>query len=172
MKRLLITRPFGTTNGVTGGALKYPILTLSSKEQYENLKIETDSPVLIGWFNIHSSLAGKLFEADFLDLANQFTHYQFFKCDIDQVPHAAYDLEVVDAPQISVLPVGMKPDGSLYDKTDLVTIKAELGRYDEIVQKARIAIAAIKVKENIRTVKPLWVFDPATGTTLPKHQLY
>ena len=39
--------------------------------------------------------------------------------DVDAVPKAAYDMEVQDVPTVAVLPIGLKPDGAPYDKTDL-----------------------------------------------------
>ena len=90
---------------------------------------------------------------------------------MDAIPKAAYDAEVVDSPQISLIPTGTKPDVSLYCKSDMVTIKAELSNYSAIVANARKAVENFKFGPSPAEKKP-WVFDPATGTTLPQHESY
>ena len=113
-----------------------------------------------------------MYEQQFDELAEKFPTYQFFKSAVDETPEAAYDCEVTDVPQICVLPIGKKPDGSLFDKSDLQTVKAELGRYDQLVSRAHKTVAAVQIGEQVRSEKPEWTFDPATGTSLPKHQSY
>jgi hypothetical protein len=153
-------------------SLLNPILRISSKQEYEALKHSTEAPVVIGWFSSQHSLACKMYEKQFDELAAKFPTYQFFKTDVDAAPEAAYDCEVTDVPQISILPLGRKVDGSFFDKSDLTTIKTQLGRYDQLVSKAHTAVAALSVGETVRETKPEFVFDPATGTSLPKHQSY
>lgn len=90
---------------------------------------------------------------------------------MDVVPSAAYDAEVVDSPQVSVIPTGTKPDGSLYCKSDMVTVKAHLSNYSSIVGETKKALDSFKFGESPVEKKP-WVFDPATGTTIPQHESY
>lgn len=149
-----------------------PILRITSKQEYDTLKHSTEAPVLVGWFSSKHSLACKMYESQFDELASKFPTYQFFKSDVDVTPEAAYDCEVTDVPQISILPLGRKTDGSFFDKSDLSTVKAELGRYHELVGKAQSAVAAVPVGETVRKDRTEFVFDPATGTSLPKHQSY
>jgi hypothetical protein len=87
------------------------------------------------------------------------------KVDVDVAPQAAYACEVTDVPQISVLPLGKKPDGSFHDNSDLKTVKAELGRYDQLVSTAQSLLARLKIGEDVRSSKNALSFDPATGTT-------
>jgi hypothetical protein len=139
-------------------------------EEYEALKIGK-SDLMVGWFNAHWSTAGKLFEAEFDKLAAHYPQFTFFKCDVDEVPRAAYDAEVVDSPQISIIPTGSKPDGSLYCKSDMVTVKAQLANYATIVSDAKKAVEGFRFGES-PSEKKQWAFDPATGTTIPHHESY
>ena len=148
------------------------VLEICSLQDYQALKATADAPVLVGWFSARHSLPAKLFAADFVSLAQKYPNYQFFTLNVDDAPTAAYDAEVTDAPEIVVMPVGSKPDGSLFDKTDWVCVKAKLGRYDQLVDQARQVIDSVKVGEEKRTDKSAWVFDPATGTSLPLHASY
>ena len=141
---------------------RYPIVRVSSKEQYLELKTASEAPVLVGWFSSKHSLACKLYEQQFDALAAKFPSYQFFKTEVDQAPEAAYDCEVTDVPQISVLPVGRKSDGALFDKSDLQTVKADLGRYDTLVLRASAVLADLRTSD--ASTKPNFVFDPATGS--------
>ena len=143
---------------------------MKSLEEYEGLKVGK-SDLMVGWFSAKWSTAGKLFESDFDKLAVQFPQYTFFKCDVDQVPKAAYDSEVVDSPQITMIPTGTRPDGSLYGKADVATVKAVLANYADIVPKAKTVIEGFKFGEQPTEKKP-WVFDVATGTTVPLHESY
>ena len=149
-----------------------PLLEISSVQEYQALKATSDAPVLIGWFSAKHSLPAKIFAPDFVSLAQKYPAYQFFTLDVDQAPGAAYDAEVTDAPEVVVMPVGLKPDGTHFDKTDWVGIRSELGRYDQLVPRAREVIDRLAVGEERRSEKPAWVFDPATGTSLPIHQSY
>lgn len=112
-----------------------------------------------------------MFEEDFVKLAAQYPQYTFFKCDVDQVPKAAYDAEVVDSPQVSMIPTGTRLDGSLYGKADMKTVKANLAMYSEIVPDAKKMLDSFKFGPSPVEKKP-WVFDPATGTSLPQHESY
>ena len=87
------------------------------------------------------------------------------------VPKAAYDAEVVDSPQISLIPTGAKPDGSMYCKSDMVTVKGQLANYASIIPDAKKALDKFRFGEAPAEKKP-WVFDPATGTTIPQHESY
>merc|ERR1712183_456639 len=111
---------------------------------------------------------GKLYEPRFMDMAKS-DQATFFTCDIDAAPQVAYDCEVTDVPSVSVLPLGMRPDGTQYDKTDLVTTSpnADL-QYDKVFSEAKTAMDSYKVEEAKEPRAP-WNFDPATGTTLPRH---
>lgn len=147
-----------------------PLLEISSAEEYQTMKSTAEAAVLVGWFSARHSLPAKLFAPDFVSLAQKYPNYQFFTLNVDEAPTAAYDAEVTDAPEIVVMPVGSKPDGSRFDKTDWVCVKAKLGRYDQLVDQARQVIDSIQVGES--SEKTSWVFDPATGTTLPLHSSY
>ncbi|KAF4720146.1 hypothetical protein FOZ63_033973 [Perkinsus olseni] len=136
---------------------------------YEALK--QTSHMMVGWFAAKWSTGAKMFEPEFEKLSASYPQATFYKVDMDEVPTAAYDMEVVDSPQIAILPLGWKPDGSRFDKSDLVSIRAELGRYDRVVPKAKEALDQINLGEKEDEPKP-WVFDPSTGTTLPAHQSY
>ena len=104
-------------------------------------------------------------------LASQYPQYTFFKCDLDTVPRAAYDAEVVDSPQISIIPTGSKPDGTLYGKSDMVTVKGKLSDYSSIISEAKKAVDEFKFGPSPSEKKP-WVFDPATGASVPQHESY
>lgn len=77
--------------------------------------------------------------------------------------------EVADVPTIVILPLGLKPDGSPYDKSDMVVIAPELARFDLVLPRAKAAmddLAVVADPEGPRS----WEFDPATGTTSPTHR--
>lgn len=62
----------------------------------------------------HLSMAqGKMYKPQFEAMAASYPKAAFFTCDVDDAPLAAYDAEVVDVPSVVVLPLGLKPDGSL-----------------------------------------------------------
>merc|ERR1712060_559025 len=108
------------------------------------------------------------YEDQFEAMATAYPKAKFYKCDVDDVPLAAYDSEVVDVPSVVIQPLGLKPDGSRYDKTDMVVVTPELARYDQVISRARAALDSCVVIEDPAEPKP-WQFDPATGTTLPPH---
>ena len=68
------------------------------------------------------------------------------------------------------MPMGPKPDGSLYDKTDLQVVSAPLAEYASVIPEAKTAIDSVQYGEGSFEALP-WKFDPSTGTTLPPHQL-
>merc|ERR1712217_155479 len=96
----------------------------------------------------HFSAASKMFQQQFESMA------------------AAYDAEVEDVPSVVILPLGLKPDGSHYDKTDMVVVAPEVGAFNEVIPRAKAAIDAITVLDDEGERQP-WQFDPNTGTTLP-----
>merc|ERR1719507_291305 len=103
---------------------------------------------MVGWFTGHFSAAAKMYEDQFEAMANSYPKATFYKCDVDDVPLAAYDSEVVDVPSVVIQPLGLKPDGSPYDKTDMVMVAAELARYDQVIPNAKAALDAIVVLED------------------------
>ncbi len=62
-------------------------------------------------------------------------------------------------------------DGSLYGKADMVTVRAKLANYAGIVPDAKHALDGFQFG-NAPAEKRPWVFDPATGTTVPLHESY
>merc|ERR1712151_1355419 len=86
---------------------------------YEAMKA-SKAPMMVGFFTGHFSLAGKMYAEQFESMASSYPKAKFFKCDVDDVPLAAYDSEVVNVPSVVVMPLGLKPDGSPYDKSDMV----------------------------------------------------
>eukprot|EP00927_Polykrikos_kofoidii_P004022 TRINITY_DN115_c1_g2_i1.p2 TRINITY_DN115_c1_g2~~TRINITY_DN115_c1_g2_i1.p2 ORF type:complete len:174 (-),score=23.62 TRINITY_DN115_c1_g2_i1:121-585(-) len=134
---------------------------------YEALKTSR-TPMAVGWFTSHFSTAGKMYEAQFEAMAKQYPKYSFFKVDVDDCPLAAYDAEVEDVPSVVILPLGLKADGSAYDKSDMVVVSPELARFDDVIPKAKLALDGIAVIEDKE--EPAWQFDPSTGTTLPAHR--
>eukprot|EP00413_Alexandrium_margalefii_P050184 CAMPEP_0204608044 /NCGR_PEP_ID=MMETSP0661-20131031/60075_1 /ASSEMBLY_ACC=CAM_ASM_000606 /TAXON_ID=109239 /ORGANISM="Alexandrium margalefi, Strain AMGDE01CS-322" /LENGTH=155 /DNA_ID=CAMNT_0051619515 /DNA_START=67 /DNA_END=534 /DNA_ORIENTATION=- len=135
---------------------------------YEALKT-SKAPVMVGWFTGHFSTAAKMYSEQFEAMAKAYPKYAFYSCDVDDVPLAAYDSEVVDVPSVVIQPLGLKPDGSPYDKTDMVVVAPELARYDQVLPTAKAALDAVQVLDDPEEPKP-WQFDPATGTTLPAHR--
>merc|ERR1719215_2535370 len=92
---------------------------------YQEMKT-SGSPMMVGWFTGHFSAAAKMFDEQFEAMASANPKYTFYRCDVDDCPLAAYDAEVEDVPSVAILPLGLKPDGSPYDKTDMVVISPEL----------------------------------------------
>merc|ERR1719420_2321458 len=115
---------------------------------------------MVGWFTGHFSTAAKMYAPQFEAMASSYPKATFYTCDVDDVPLAAYDSEVVDVPSVVILPLGLKPDGSPYDKTDMVVVSPELGAYNEVVSKAKAALDGITVIEDESDPQP-WQFDPA-----------
>merc|ERR1711957_317503 len=108
---------------------------------------------------------GKQFES----MAASYPKAKFFTCDVDDAPLAAYDSEVTEVPSVVIQPLGLKPDGSPYDRTDMLVISPELARFDQVIARAKAAIDSVEVLEDPDEPTP-WKFDPATGTTLPAHK--
>eukprot|EP00928_Gymnodinium_smaydae_P054162 TRINITY_DN37981_c0_g1_i1.p1 TRINITY_DN37981_c0_g1~~TRINITY_DN37981_c0_g1_i1.p1 ORF type:complete len:156 (+),score=21.76 TRINITY_DN37981_c0_g1_i1:50-517(+) len=135
---------------------------------YEALKV-SKTPVMVGWFTGHFSTAAKMFDNQFEAMAKAYPKYCFYRCDVDDCPTAAYDAEVEDVPSVTILPLGLKPDGSPYDKSDMIVIAPELARFDQVVPRAKAALDSLHVIESDEASES-WQFDPATGTTLPPHK--
>mmetsp|Transcript_81008 Transcript_81008/g.219543 ORF Transcript_81008/g.219543 Transcript_81008/m.219543 type:complete len:156 (-) Transcript_81008:152-619(-) len=135
---------------------------------YEAMRT-SGTTMMVGFFTGHFSTAGKMFKPQFEQMASSYPKASFYTCDVDDVPLAAYDSEVSEVPSIVIQPLGLKPDGSPYDKTDMVVIAPELARFDQVLGRAKAAMDATTVIEDPEGPKP-WQFDPATGTTLPKHR--
>jgi len=53
----------------------------------------------------------------------------------------------------------------------MVTIKANLANYASIIPEAKQAVDRFRFGESPVEKKP-WVFDPATGTSIPQHESY
>jgi len=135
---------------------------------YEAMKT-SGANMMVGYYTSHFSLAGKMFQKQFEAMAASHPKAKFYTCDVDDAPLAAYDAEVTEVPSVVILPLGLKPDGSRYDKTDMVVVAPELARYDKVLARAKAAIDATTVIEDPQGARP-WQFDPATGTTLPVHE--
>merc|ERR1719401_2296136 len=134
---------------------------------YEAMKT-SGTTMTVGFFMGHFSLASKMYKQQFESMAASYPKATFYTCDVDDAPQAAYDAEVTEVPSVVIQPLGLKPDGSPYDKTDMVVVAPELARFDQVVPKAKAAIDAITVVETEGEATP-WEFDPATGTTMPAH---
>ncbi|CAD7968610.1 unnamed protein product [Amoebophrya sp. A25] len=139
---------------------------IKSAAQYEALKLK--SRALVGYFTAGFSTPSKLYESQFSDFAASNPQHTFFTCDIDEAPTVAYDCEVSDVPSVSVLPLGSKPDGSIFDKSDMVTIKAdETLDYGNVVSRGKQALDSMPLSGEDSAPRKPWRFDPATGTTVP-----
>merc|ERR1711862_594155 len=92
--------------------------------------------------------AGKMYEAQFDAMANSYPKYSFYKCDVDDCPLAAYDAEVEEVPSVVILPLGLKPNGSPYDKSDMIVVAPELAKFDEVVSRAKAALDTLTVIED------------------------
>merc|ERR1719492_14949 len=125
---------------------------------------------MVGWYTGHFSAASKMFDEQFDAMAKSYPKYAFYKCDVDDCPLAAYDAEVEEVPSVVIMPLGLKPDGSPYDKTDMVVVSPELAKFDQVIPRAKAALDSCVVIEDPDAPEPKsWQFDPATGTTLPPH---
>merc|ERR1712176_1565925 len=113
----------------------------------------------VGFFNGHWSLAGKVQKSQFEAMASSYPKAAFYTCDVDDVPLAAYDAEVTEVPSIVIQPLGLRPDGSPYDKTDMVVVSPELAQFDQVIPRAKAAMDSIEVLEDPNEPKP-WKFDP------------
>uniref|UniRef100_A0A6U9JYV6 Thioredoxin domain-containing protein n=1 Tax=Oxyrrhis marina TaxID=2969 RepID=A0A6U9JYV6_OXYMA len=145
---------------------------LKDAATYEQLKMTTPK-MLVGWFSAHFSGASKMYESQFDAMAKSYPQYTFFKCDVDSAPTVAYDAEVDDAPMVVMMPLGLKEDGTHYDKSDWQMVKAPTCKYDKLIPDAKAVIDSYKFKggEDLSARGP-WKFDPLTGGTLPPHQTY
>merc|ERR1719422_2072817 len=103
---------------------------------YNALKT-SKAPVMVGWFTGHFSTAAKMYSEQFEAMASAYPKYAFYKCDVDDVPLAAYDAEVTEVPSVVIQPLGLKPNGAPYDKTDMVVVAPELARFDQVVPSAK-----------------------------------
>merc|ERR1712099_198630 len=146
----------------------FSLPVIKDAAKYEALKTSTPT-AMVGWFTGHFSAAGKMYEAQFDAMASAYPKYSFYKCDVDDCPIAAYDAEVEEVPSVVILPLGLKPDGSPYDKTDMIVVAPEMAQFDQVIPRAKAAIDSITVLEDPAEPTP-WKFDPATGTTLPAHK--
>merc|ERR1712039_170649 len=135
---------------------------------YEALKT-SKAPMMVGWFTGHFSTAAKLYGEQFHAMASGNPKAAFYTCDIDDCPLAAYDAEVTEVPSIVIQPLGLKPDGSPYDKTDMVVVAPELAQFDQVISRAKAAIDSLEILDDPEDPTP-WKFDPATGTTIPAHK--
>eukprot|EP00932_Pfiesteria_piscicida_P016396 SRR837773.332.p2 GENE.SRR837773.332~~SRR837773.332.p2 ORF type:complete len:168 (-),score=61.35 SRR837773.332:77-544(-) len=134
---------------------------------YEAMKT-SGTTMMVGLFTGHFSLASKMYKPQFEAMAASYPKAKFYVCDVDDAPLAAYDAEVTEVPSVVIQPIGLKPDGSRYDKTDMVVVAPELARFDQVISRAKAAVDGLTVIEDPEGPKP-WQFDPATGTTLPAH---
>merc|ERR1711988_652244 len=135
---------------------------------YEALKV-SKAPMMVGWYTGHFSAASKMYGEQFKAMAASNPKVAFYTCDIDDVPLAAYDAEVTEVPSVVIQPLGLKPDGSSYDKTDMIVVAPELAQFDQVIGRAKAAIDSLQIIEDAGERQP-WQFDPATGTTLPPHK--
>merc|ERR1712007_53653 len=128
---------------------------------YEALKT-SKAPMMVGWFTGHFSTAAKMYGEQFHAMASANPKAAFYTCDIDDVPRAAYDAEVTEVPSVVIQPIGLKPDGSAYDKSDMIVVAPEESRYDQVISRAKAAIDATPVVEN-PAGPTAWEFFPPTG---------
>merc|ERR1712046_252603 len=126
---------------------------------YEAMKTST-TPMMVGYYTGHFSAASKMFTEQFEAMAKAYPKYSFYKCDVDDCPIAAYDAEVENVPSVVILPLGLRPDGSHYDKTDIIVVGPELAQYDQVIPRAKAALYGLTIVENTSEAKP-WEFDPA-----------
>eukprot|EP00442_Polarella_glacialis_P059666 CAMPEP_0115134014 /NCGR_PEP_ID=MMETSP0227-20121206/54820_1 /TAXON_ID=89957 /ORGANISM="Polarella glacialis, Strain CCMP 1383" /LENGTH=125 /DNA_ID=CAMNT_0002540365 /DNA_START=164 /DNA_END=541 /DNA_ORIENTATION=+ len=124
--------------------------------------------MMVGWYTGHFSTGAKMYKEQFEAMSKAYPKASFYTCDVDDVPLAAYDSEVTEVPSIVIQPLGLKPDGSYYDRTDMVVVAPELAQFDQVISRAKAALDSIQVLE-VGGEKLPWQFDPATGTTLPPH---
>merc|ERR1719267_542522 len=125
--------------------------------------------MMVGFYTGHFSAASKLYHEQFDSMAKAYPRYSFYKVDVDDCPLAAYDAEVEEVPSVVILPLGLKPNGAAYDKTDMVVVAPELAKFNEVIPRAKAAVDGITVIEDEGERAP-WQFDPNTGTTMPPHK--
>ena len=140
---------------------------ISSIESYEILKSSPPKGVLVGWFHSRHSLACKMYESSFIDMEKKFPDAHFFSIDVDEVPTAAYDAEVVDVPQVVVMPIGKKLNGILWGREDWTGMRANGSDYTEILKRAEHKISEKLKSTSEEVVNRKWQFDPATGGSMP-----
>eukprot|EP00931_Biecheleriopsis_adriatica_P014702 TRINITY_DN1166_c1_g1_i1.p1 TRINITY_DN1166_c1_g1~~TRINITY_DN1166_c1_g1_i1.p1 ORF type:complete len:175 (+),score=54.94 TRINITY_DN1166_c1_g1_i1:65-526(+) len=136
--------------------------------QYEAIKT-SKTTMMVGFFTGHWSMGSKMYREQFETMSKSYPKATFYTCDVDDAPLAAYDAEVTEVPSVVIQPLGLKPDGSYYDKTDMIVVAPELAQFDQVIPRAKAAVDAIEVIEEEGERQP-WQFDPATGTTLPPHK--
>merc|ERR1711953_828767 len=117
---------------------------LKDVASYEALKVST-APMMVGYYTAHFSAASKMYAEQFEAMAKAYPKCSFYTCDVDDVPLAAYDAEVEEVPSVVILPLGLKPNGAPYDKTDMVVVAPEMGKYSEVISRAKAAIDGITV---------------------------
>merc|ERR1719162_1240063 len=125
--------------------------------------------MMVGLYTGHFSLASKMYKQQFEAMAKSYPKAKFYTCDVDDAPLAAYDAEVTEVPSVVIQPLGLKPNGSPYDKTDMVVVAPEQAHFDQVLSKAKAVIDSTTVIEDPAGPTP-WEFDPATGTTIPAHR--
>eukprot|EP00931_Biecheleriopsis_adriatica_P014700 TRINITY_DN1166_c0_g1_i3.p1 TRINITY_DN1166_c0_g1~~TRINITY_DN1166_c0_g1_i3.p1 ORF type:complete len:174 (+),score=46.82 TRINITY_DN1166_c0_g1_i3:56-523(+) len=136
--------------------------------QYEAIKT-SKTTMMVGFFTGHWSMASKMYKDQFDAMSKSYPKATFYTCDVDDAPLAAYDAEVTEVPSVVIQPLGLKPDGSSYDKTDMIVVAPELAQFDQVIPRAKAAADALEVFEE-EGERQVWQFDPATGTTLPPHK--
>merc|ERR1719277_2622652 len=104
--------------------------------------------MMVGWFNGHFSAASKMYGEQFQAMAASNPKAAFYTCDVDDVPLAAYDSEVTEVPSVVIQPLGLKPDGSAYDKTDMVVISPELAQFQDVIPRAKAVIDNLTVLDD------------------------
>merc|ERR1712036_89058 len=101
--------------------------------------------MMVGFFTAHHSAASKLYHEQFEAMSKAYPKYSFYTCDVDDVPTAAYDAEVEEVPSVVILPLGLKPNGSHYDKTDMVVVAPELAKFSDVVGRAKAELDKVVV---------------------------
>merc|ERR1712080_396442 len=114
---------------------------------YEAMKTST-TPMMVGFYTSHFSAASKMYAEQFEAMSKAYPKYCFYTVDVDDVPRAAYDAEVEEVPSVVILPLGLKPNGGHYDKTDMVVVAPEMAKFHEVIPRAKAAIDSITVIED------------------------
>merc|ERR1719183_766598 len=103
---------------------------------------------MVGFYTGHFSLASKMYMEQFEAMSKSYPKAAFYTSDVDDAPLAAYDAEVTEVPSVVIQPLGLKPDGSYYDKTDMVVVAPELAQFDQVISRAKSAVDGIEVLED------------------------
>merc|ERR1712187_50217 len=111
---------------------------------YEAMKT-SKTLMMVGLYTGHFSTACKMYSEKFQEMSKAYPKYSFYTVDVDECPRAAYDAEVEDVPSVVILPLGLKPNGAKYDKTDMVVVSADCAKYDEVIPNAKAALDSITV---------------------------